>query len=183
MAPRTSSVVRSAACRTRSRLPATAPSAATIRCTWAHRGRHGDQGHGGVGRRAVGAAAAGHRRHHPRLADAAAGRGAHAEVWSVAEILVRRWDCAPSCRASPPARVAAAPPAPPSRSWPSRSTTTCAARCRSGASATRVENLKVAVMGCIVNGPARASTPTSASACLALARRPRRRSSSTARRR
>jgi (E)-4-hydroxy-3-methylbut-2-enyl-diphosphate synthase len=37
-----------------------------------------------------------------------------------------RWACAPSTRASPRARAAAAPRAPCSRSWPSRSTTTCA---------------------------------------------------------
>ena len=42
------------------------------------RGRHGHQGHGGLGRGAVGAAAGGHRRHHPRQPDAAARRGAHA---------------------------------------------------------------------------------------------------------
>ncbi len=46
-----------------------------------------------------------------------------------------------------------------------------------------VETLNVAVMGCIVNGPARASTPTSASRCPAPARARRRRCSSTARRR
>ncbi len=46
-----------------------------------------------------------------------------------------------------------------------------------------VENLKVAVMGCIVNGPANPSTPISAYRCPAPARRRRRRSSSTARRR
>ena len=38
--------------------------------------------------------------------------------------------------ASPPARAAAARPAPPSRSWPSRSTTSCARRCRCGRRAT-----------------------------------------------
>ena len=42
------------------------------------RGRHGHQGHGRVDRGAGGAAAGRHRRHDPRLADAAAGRGAHA---------------------------------------------------------------------------------------------------------
>ena len=42
------------------------------------RSRHGHQGHGGLDRRAGAAAAGRHRRHDPRLADAAAGRGAHA---------------------------------------------------------------------------------------------------------
>ena len=42
------------------------------------RSRHGHQGHGGLGRGAVGAAAGRHRRHHPRQPDAAARRGAHA---------------------------------------------------------------------------------------------------------
>ena len=46
-----------------------------------------------------------------------------------------------------------------------------------------VEALNVAVMGCIVNGPARASTPTSGSACRAPARARRRPCSSMARRR
>jgi (E)-4-hydroxy-3-methylbut-2-enyl-diphosphate synthase len=45
--------------------------------------------------------------------------------------------CAPSIRASPPARVVVAPPAPPSRSSPSRSTTSCAPRCRCGGRRTR----------------------------------------------
>ena len=42
-----------------------------------------------------------------------------------------------------------------------------------------VETLNVAAMGCIVNRPARASTPTSASPRQARARRPPRRCSST----
>ena len=42
------------------------------------RGRHGHQGHGGLQRRAGHPAAGRHRRHHPRLAHAAAGRVAHA---------------------------------------------------------------------------------------------------------
>jgi (E)-4-hydroxy-3-methylbut-2-enyl-diphosphate synthase len=46
----------------------------------------------------------------------------------------------------------------------------------------RVEGLNVAVMGCIVNGPANPSTPTSASRCLAR-EQPTVRCSSTARRR
>ena len=59
-----------------------------------------------------------------------------------------------SRRRSPPARAAAAPPAPTSRSWPTGSRTICATRCRSGSSAIPgVEALNVAVMGCIVNGP------------------------------
>ena len=42
-----------------------------------------------------------------------------------------------------------------------------------------VEDLRVAVMGCVVNGPGRASTPTSGSACPARSRSRWRRSSST----
>ena len=42
------------------------------------------------------------------------------------------------------------------------------------------EELRVAVMGCVVNGPGRASTPTSGSACPARSRSRSRRSSSTA---
>jgi len=49
----------------------------------------------------------------------------------------RPWACARSCRPSPPARGAVAPPAPPSRNSPSKSMTTCAPPCRHGASATR----------------------------------------------
>ena len=43
-----------------------------------------------------------------------------------------------------------------------------------------VETLKVAVMGCIVNGPGNRSTPTSGSRCPARSRSPRRRSTWTA---
>ncbi|HWP32554.1 MAG TPA: flavodoxin-dependent (E)-4-hydroxy-3-methylbut-2-enyl-diphosphate synthase, partial [Solirubrobacterales bacterium] len=44
-----------------------------------------------------------------------------------------------------------------------------------------VEELKVAVMGCVVNGPGESSTPTSASPCPARSRSPRHRCSWTAR--
>ena len=50
----------------------------------------------------------------------------------------KAWACATSTRASPPAPVAAARPAPPSRNWPSRSMTFCVRRCRSGRPNTRV---------------------------------------------
>ena len=66
----------------------------------------------------------------------------------------------------------------------SRSTTFLRAQMLAcGARHPGVEGMKVAVMGRIVNGRARASTPTSASACPAPARCSRRRSTSTARRR
>jgi len=42
-----------------------------------------------------------------------------------------------------------------------------------------VEDLRVAVMGCVVNGPGESSTPTSASACRGRSRSRWRRSSST----
>jgi (E)-4-hydroxy-3-methylbut-2-enyl-diphosphate synthase len=75
------------------------------------------------------------------------------EVVVALEIL-QAWACAPSTPASPPAPAAAAPPAPPSRNWPSRSTTTCARMMPVWkARYPGVENLKIAVMGCIVNGP------------------------------
>src|SRR5579885_1127158 len=48
----------------------------------------------------------------------------------------RPWACVRSRRWSPPARAAAAPPAPSSRSWPTASSPTSARRCRSGANST-----------------------------------------------
>ena len=99
-------------------------------------------------------AAGRHRRHHPRLAHAAAGRVAHAGGGDRLRDPAGAGPAQCSCPASRPARAAAAPPAPPSRNWPSRSTTTCARRCRSGAASTPASrSMKVAVMGCIVNGP------------------------------
>ena len=75
-----------------------------------------------------------------------------------------------------------APPAPPSRSWPSRSTTTCARRCPCGASAIRVwKSSRSRSWAASSTARARASMPTSASACLEPARHPRPRCSSMAR--
>ena len=50
--------------------------------------------------------------------------------------------------------AAAAPPAPFSRNWRKASSPICARRCRCGGSNYQgVENMTVAVMGCVVNGP------------------------------
>jgi len=59
-----------------------------------------------------------------------------------------------SCRRSPPARAAAGPQAPTSRNWPA----TCKTYLRDQMPVWRerhpgVEDLRVAVMGCVVNGP------------------------------
>jgi (E)-4-hydroxy-3-methylbut-2-enyl-diphosphate synthase len=117
------------------------------------RGRHGHQGHGGVHRRAVGAAAGGHRRHHPRLAHAAARRGAHAGGGGGQEILQ-----ALGLRTFVPS-VTACPGC-------GRTTSTVFQELakqiddflRAQMPVWRikypgVEAMKVAVMGCIVNGP------------------------------
>ena len=66
----------------------------------------------------------------------------------------RRWAFAPSCRSSPPARAAAAPPRRCSRNWRGTSRTgfpTSMPEWKRQYPGT--ENLTVAVMGCIVNGP------------------------------
>ena len=60
---------------------------------------------------------------------------------------------------SPPAPAAGAPPARFSRSWPQPIQETCARACRSGARYAGVEDMTVAVMGCVVNGPGESSTP------------------------
>ncbi len=103
------------------------------------RSRHGHQGHGGLdGGRSGAAAAGGHRRHHPRLAHAAARRGAHPGGGGGAgDPAVARPACVQSER-DRLSRAAAAPPAPRSRSWPSRSTTSCVRRCRCGRRGTPV---------------------------------------------
>ena len=66
------------------------------------------------------AAAGRHRRHDPRLAHARARRRPHARSDRRAGDPADAWACARSRRWSPPARAAAAPPAPSSRSWPSK---------------------------------------------------------------
>ena len=118
------------------------------------RGRHGLEGH----RRLVGGArhpaAAGHRRHHPHLADAGARRRPHAARSRSRRSCCRRWASAPSCRWSRPARAAGARPRPSSRNSPSAIEDDL----RAAMPVWRekypgVEALKVAVMGCIVNGP------------------------------
>jgi (E)-4-hydroxy-3-methylbut-2-enyl-diphosphate synthase len=58
---------------------------------------------------------------------------------------------APQVTACP---AAAAPPPPSFRRWPRTSSSTCASRCRCGGRGTPgVEEMRVAVMGCVVNGP------------------------------
>ena len=65
-----------------------------------------------------------------------------------------RWGCARSGRRSAPVRAAVAPPAPSSRRWPSASRPISRTRCRPGPERyPGVEDLNVAVMGCVVNGP------------------------------
>ena len=114
----------------------------------------GSQGHRRLDRRARRAAAGRHRRHHPHLADAGARRIAHA----------RSHRRAGTAADDGPARVHAAGHRLPrlrahdqrrcSRSWPRPCRTTCARRCRNGACKyDGVENLTLAVMGCVVNGP------------------------------
>ena len=119
-----------------------------------HRGGHGHEGHRGEHRRAGHPAPGGHRRHDPRLAHAAARRRPHRG--------------GPGRPADP--AVAGAPELPPagdglpglrphdlapsSRRWPRRSRPTSASRCRVWRERyPGVEELKVAVMGCVVNGP------------------------------
>ena len=82
------------------------------------------------------AAAGGHRRHHPRLAHAGAGRRPHAgSAWSRRRSC-RPWACARSRRWSTPAPAAAAPPRTFFQELAQRHPGhICAARCRSGASA------------------------------------------------
>ena len=119
-----------------------------------HRGRHGLEGHRRVVGRARHPAAAGHRRHDPRLADARARRRPHAGSARSRRSSCRPWASAPSCRWSPPARAAAARPRPCSRNW--RATSRTIIRDAMPDWKTRypgVETLNVAVMGCIVNGP------------------------------
>jgi (E)-4-hydroxy-3-methylbut-2-enyl-diphosphate synthase len=99
------------------------------------RGRHGQQGHRGVDRRAVGAAAGRHRRHHPHLADPGTGRRPHQEVVVGQEILqtmgLRKFTpmviACPGCGRTDHR----------SRNWPTTSRPSCASRCRSGKSSIR----------------------------------------------
>ena len=102
-----------------------------------YRGRHGLEGHrrlvGGDGR----VAAARHRRHHPHLAHARAEWRPHPGSQSRAGVVADARACAPSCRWSPPARAAAAPPRPLSRSLPPASRASSAIQCRSGRRAIR----------------------------------------------
>ena len=78
--------------------------------------------------------------------------------------------------------VVAAPPAPPSRNWPSRSMIFCVRRCRSGRPNTRVSRTsRWPSWAASSTARARANTPTSASACLARAKHLPHRCSSTGR--
>ena len=103
----------------------------------ADRSRHGVEGHRRVLGRARRAAAAGHRRHHPHLADAGAERRPHARGEGGAGAAAEHGLPQPSCRWSPPAPAAGAPPRPPSRSSPATSRISSATRCRSGSAAIR----------------------------------------------
>ena len=107
-----------------------------------HRGRPDVPGHHQVGGRVRRAAGRGHRRHDPGVAVGAAGRGGQGRQrrsWS-------RWPA----RARPGDRVlpvAAGAPRSTSTRWPSRSPP---------ASRAWTVPLRVAVMGCVVNGPGEA---------------------------
>ena len=119
-----------------------------------HRSRHGLEGH----RRLVGrdgrAAAAGHRRHHPRLADAGAGRRPHARSAGRAGIAADHG--LPHLRAAGrglsrlrPHHLDDVPGAGRATSRISSATSMPEWKKRYPG----VETLNVAVMGCIVNGP------------------------------
>jgi (E)-4-hydroxy-3-methylbut-2-enyl-diphosphate synthase len=72
----------------------------------------------------------------------------------IAQEVLQALGCGASRPASPPAPAAAAPPARCSRRWRATSRPTSRRRCPAGRSATPASRtLKVAVMGCIVNGP------------------------------
>ncbi len=96
----------------------------------------------------------GHRRHHPRLADAAPRRRPPRRG-------LRRLRAAPVARPALLRAVGHRLPRlrphdfdAPSRSWRSASRVTCARRCRSGRPEYEgVETMTLAVMGCVVNGP------------------------------
>ena len=81
------------------------------------------------------AAAGGHRRHHPRLADAAPGRAAHQRGRGLPGGAAVAGPALVHAAGRRPARAAAGPPARCSRSWPTGSRPGCASRCRSGSSA------------------------------------------------
>ena len=73
-----------------------------------------------------------HRRHDPRVADAAAGRRSPRRGLRRVRAAAGARPAQRSRRASPRARAAAAPPAPRSRSWPKPCRATSASRCRRG---------------------------------------------------
>ena len=101
------------------------------------------------------AAAGRHRRHHPHLAHARAGRSrARSEVIVAQELLqtmgLRAFT--PMVTACPGCGRTTSRVLPGTGARPCRNT--CARRCRNGRSAIRgAENLTLAVMGCVVNGP------------------------------
>ena len=170
---------RSAACRTSSPSTPSSRRAATTRCTGLTEAGMGSKGHRRLHRRHRRAAAAGHRRHHPRLADAGAGRRPHAEVIVAQEILqtmglrVVHADGGRLPRLRPHHQHVFRELAQRSRAHPPP-------HARSGARRPGVEEMNVAVMGCVVNGPGESRTPTSASACPAPASARSRRSTRTA---
>ena len=119
-----------------------------------HRSRHGHEGHRRLHRRPRAAAARRHRRHHPRLAHAHARRRPQPKKSAAPSRSCSRSPSAASCRRSPPAPAAAAPPAPTSRSSPSSIQNYLVESMPEWKKQyPGVEELKLAVMGCIVNGP------------------------------
>ena len=178
-----SSAPRSAACR--DLVDVYRELAAPLRLPAAprpHRGRHGHEGHGGLDGGARHPARRGHRRHHPRLAHAAArrrphrgGAGRHAGPAVARPALV-------------PAAGQRLPGLRPHHEHVlpgdgrSASSGTSASACRSGRRAIRASRTCTwRSWAASSTGRASRSTPTSASACRAPSRSRWRRSSSTAR--
>ena len=96
----------------------------------------------------------GDRGHDPRLADARSPAPAASSRWRSPSRCSSRWACARSCPRSRPAPAAAARRRRSSRRWPARSPSTSRTGCPSGSEThPGVEEMKVAVMGCVVNGP------------------------------
>ncbi len=115
--------------------------------------RHGLEGDcrilGCLGRPAAG----GHRRYDSLLADTRTGRGSHARGERPRRNCCRPWVSAPSCRWLPPAPAAGAPPPPCPGTGPRHPTWISTSMPDWKSQYPGVEGLKVAVMGCIVNGP------------------------------
>ncbi len=143
-----------AAARPHRDLPRPRPQDRAAAAPRADRSRHGHEGADLVGVGDGHPAARGHRRHHPRVADAATGRRSPRRGVRRVRAAAGAGHSRRSPRASPRAPAAAARRAARSRSWPSGRRTTSASRCRSGRTTYEgVETLTLAVMGCVVNGP------------------------------